>query len=189
MPRMQTDSANSGTLNVAKLLLNQRTVNCDTKGISDISRSPPLFLNFTTDNVRLDIYSQYGLSGSPGPNKLCSCCSKGSTCSVTFKGISEDKVFSSCVHSLHATEERKITCNIHREAGIEQQLVVELLRPASWNPNCGYTDDPPVDSVYMIIGVLIALVLVGVIIVLLAVTIRGRIICILEDNTRTAIRP
>lgn len=29
MPRLQTDSTNSGTLNVAKLLLNQRTVNCD----------------------------------------------------------------------------------------------------------------------------------------------------------------
>jgi hypothetical protein len=35
-----------------------------------------------------------------------------------------------------------------------------------------YVADPPVDSVYMICGVLIAMVLVGVIIVLLAVTIR-----------------
>ena len=64
---------------------------------------------------------------APGQINYAAVCPKGPTCSMTLEGI-----FPSCVQSLRAIVERKITCNIHREAGIEQQLVVELLRPCTY---------------------------------------------------------
>lgn len=56
--------------------------------------------------------------------------------------------------------------------GLMDERFVSVLDKVKMIRQCFFVADPPTGSVYMIGGVLIAMVLVGVLIVLLAVTIR-----------------